>query len=616
MVHEVSTWGLLRRSLRLLSRRDQVRLGVITLAQVATGLMDLLGVLLIGLVGALSASAVSGAPLPLRVQDGISAIGLDSTDPLTASVWLISAAGAALIAKSLLSAILARATLRFLARRQAALSAKLTVEYLSQPLLKLQEKSSQDVAFGLTVGVQAATVGILGAASTAAADLGLLVILAIGLGTVDIWVTIFAAAFFGSLAFALQKAMAGWAIRIGEESAEVDVVSYQAIQEAIASYREISVLDRRKFYAARIQRLRMRSADIGATSQFAQLIPKYVFESALILGALLLAVSQFVSKDVAAAVGVVAIFIVAGSRIMPALMRLQTTDLTIRRSAGPSERAISLARNLGPGQESSDRSSSQRELIDWRASERQDFTPTLKVSHAWLTYPGAGRPALMDVSFSAGVGSSVALVGSTGAGKSTLADIVLGVVNPDQGTVEISGLIPREAIAEWPGGISYVPQEVALITGTVRHNVAIGLPSEMVRDDLAWEALERAHLAAFLRDSRDGLDTFIGEGGMRLSGGQRQRLGVARALYSQPRLLVLDEATSALDSETEALIAQTLRDLAGSVTTVTIAHRLATVRHCDIVIYLEEGRVVSQGTFEEVRKAAPAFDRQARLLGL
>lgn len=164
--------------------------------------------------------------------------------------------------------------------------------------------------------------------------------------------------------------------------------------------------------------------------------------------------------------------------------------------------------------------------------------------------------------------------------------------------------------------MAYVPQAVALVEGSVRDNVALGLPREAIDDDRVWEALERAHLAAFLRQSRDSLDTEVGERGIRLSGGQRQRLGIARALYTRPRLLVLDEATSALDAETEMTVVETLKELEGEVTTVTIAHRLATVRTVETVVFMREGRVVSSGTFDEVRTAVPDFDRQASLLGL
>jgi len=164
--------------------------------------------------------------------------------------------------------------------------------------------------------------------------------------------------------------------------------------------------------------------------------------------------------------------------------------------------------------------------------------------------------------------------------------------------------------------MGYVPQEVAVMTGSVRENVALGVGLEAIDDELVWEALNRAQLADFLRERRDGLETLVGEEGMRLSGGQRQRLGIARALYSKPRLLVLDEATSALDADTESLISQTLDALAGQVTTIVIAHRLATVQNCDQVLYLAEGHLLASGTFEQVRRAVPDFDRQAQLLGM
>jgi ATP-binding cassette subfamily C protein len=165
-------------------------------------------------------------------------------------------------------------------------------------------------------------------------------------------------------------------------------------------------------------------------------------------------------------------------------------------------------------------------------------------------------------------------------------------------------------------GIAYVPQDITVIDGTVRDNVALGLPEDIVDDDLVWDALERAHLAQLVHEDQGGLDLIVGENGIRLSGGQRQRLGLARALYTRPKLIVLDEATSALDSETEQVISQALENLDREVTLVIIAHRLATIRHCTSVVYLEHGRMRAHGTFEEVRAEQPNFDRQASLLGL
>jgi len=257
-----------------------------------------------------------------------------------------------------------------------------------------------------------------------------------------------------------------------------------------------------------------------------------------------------------------------------------------------------------------------REIHDQIEGGYGDFVADIDVTDVSLTYSDSSTPALANATLFAATGTSVALVGSTGAGKSTLADVILGVMKPDSGQVTISGIDPRSAIDRWPGAISYVPQAVALVAGSVRENVALGLSGDEIDDELVLEALQRAHLDTFLLNSREGLDTMIGERGFRLSGGQRQRLGIARALYTRPKLLVLDEATSALDAETEQSIMRTLEELEGQVTTITVAHRLATVRYADQVLYLEGGRITARGTFTEVRSQVVDFDRQANLLGL
>jgi ABC-type bacteriocin/lantibiotic exporter with double-glycine peptidase domain len=249
-------------------------------------------------------------------------------------------------------------------------------------------------------------------------------------------------------------------------------------------------------------------------------------------------------------------------------------------------------------------------------AEFPGFLATVQCTDVSMHYPMANRPALSNVSLSISAGESVALVGSTGAGKSTLADVILGVLLPNSGDVKISGLQPLDVVRKWPGAMAYVPQDVKVLSGTVRENVALGIPPEDIDDSLVWGALERAHLAAFLSHDRLGIGTQVGENGVQLSGGQRQRLGIARALYSRPRLLVLDEATSALDAETEKAITETLDSLVGEVTLIVIAHRLATVRNCNQVVYVRDGRISSSGSFEHVRDSEPHFDSQAKILGL
>jgi ABC-type multidrug transport system fused ATPase/permease subunit len=210
----------------------------------------------------------------------------------------------------------------------------------------------------------------------------------------------------------------------------------------------------------------------------------------------------------------------------------------------------------------------------------------------------------------------VAIVGSSGAGKTSLVDVLLGAILPNEGSVTISGEAPADAIKQWPGAIAYVPQNVMVLEGTIRENIALGFPVSEATDELVMSAIVVAQLDQYVRSLPNGLDTYIEEKGTNLSGGQRQRIGIARAMFTKPKLLVLDEATSSLDGQTEAYISDAIQTLKGDVTVITIAHRLSTVKDADAVIYLDKGVIASVGNFDEVRRAVPNFDDQARLMGL
>jgi ABC-type multidrug transport system fused ATPase/permease subunit len=611
----------IRASLNLLSKRDRQLLALITVAQMSTAFLDLLGILLIGLVTALSLSAMSSVPPPVIVQNILDILGLNQADPVTVALSLAVIAGVLLITKSVLNMVLTKRILRFLANRQALVSGRLAAGLLSRPLLQVQQRSSQETVYTLTSGVNAATLIILGQGTIALSEITLLVVLAAGMLAISPVVTVFTVVFFLIISFTLQRILAARAGRIGERSAHIEVQSVAIVQEALRTYREAVVSQRRGLYVQRFQNLRWQGAVNESDMQFVGFIPKYVLEIALVFGAGLLAASQLLARDLSAAVAIIAVFLAAGSRIVPSVLRLQTAAIRIRTAAGQAAPTYALAceldlEQLAPVNAESFGSIDPATIRSHLRMGHQGFDASIEISEIDVSYPGASTPALASVSLTLPAGASLALVGPTGAGKSTLADVILGVLIPDSGVALIGGLAPAEALATWPGAVAYVPQDVAMTNGTVRENVALGLPAEIIDDDWVWDALNRAHLAAFLRDSREGLNTVIGENGVKLSGGQRQRLGIARALYTRPKILVLDEATSALDAETEQAITNTLQELEGTVTTVTIAHRLATIRHCDLVVYLEGGRAQAQGSFSEVRATTPQFERQAQLLGL
>lgn len=605
-----------RSALALLSPRDRRLLGLSVGIQMATSLLDLVGILLIGLVGALSVTTIQSQPPPAAVTELAESIGLGGLSEQELVLALAGASAVVLLTKSALSSYLTRRVLVFLANRQALVSARLCRELLSRPLTFLQKRSSQETAFALITGAGAATVSLLGQLTIVATEVALLAILGVALLFLSPWVALGAIVFFVLLALGLQRALGGWASRVGTLQAQADIASLNAIQEAIGAYREITVSDRRQLYVNRIQDLRWQAASVQADAQFIALFPKYMFEAALVVGGFVLAGALFATQDSVAAVGTLALFLAAGTRVMPSLLRLQGAALGMRGAAGIAGKTFDLAAELGNPVETGDPDFDLSVIRQRIRSGHGDFSPSVVLDGVTIMYPGANKPALANATLAIAPGSSVALVGRSGAGKSTMADVILGVLEPDEGTARLGDMSPSRSVRAWPGAVAYVPQEVVLANDSIRANVALGLPAEAIDDDLVWEALRRAHFADDLLRNGDDLGTIVGERGMRLSGGQRQRLGIARALYTRPRLLVLDEATSALDAETEQAVTQMIQELSAEVTTVIIAHRLSTVRGVDFVVYLDDGHVTAQGSFEQVLEEVPAFHRQASLMGL
>lgn len=242
--------------------------------------------------------------------------------------------------------------------------------------------------------------------------------------------------------------------------------------------------------------------------------------------------------------------------------------------------------------------------------------PKVEIQNLSFTYPGSDKLTLRSIFLEIPDGKTVALVGPSAAGKTTLVDTILGVIPPSIGTVEISGVSPHECIQTWPNAVSYVPQIVFVANSSLRANVALGFSPTEISDEEVIRALRDAQLLDLLEQLPNGLDSNLEENGARLSGGQRQRLGIARALFTHPLLIVFDEATSSLDAETEYLIGESIQKLKTSSTMIIIAHRLSTAKNADIVCYMESGEILASGTFDEVRREIPQFDNQAKLMGL
>lgn len=613
-----NAWGEVRSAVRyslgLLDPPDRRKFRQVIAVQMVTSLLDLAGVLLLGAVGLMAGYAASGQPLPTSIETPLAVVGLEDWSLAELTVLAAAAAAFFLLAKGLLTGYLSRRALRILAEGQIGVSHRLSARILSMPFFSFQEKTSHDAAWVLGLGLQFSVGALLASYAVALTELSLLVILIIALLAVSPPITLFLGAYFLIILVILHRILGGWSHRVEGELARSYVSGQRSIQEALTLYPEIVVSGRRSIYQNKIDARLDATARASADQAYISQLPKLAYESALVVGMVIVAAWQFQVNDITAVVGVLAVFLAAGVRLLPALIRFQNAVVAIRARSANAIRVREFIDSLGDGQSTQVEPFDDARLAAGIATGHNGFVGSVELSNIELSYPQSDELALRGVSLNIPSGSAVAIVGATGAGKTSLMGVLLGVFNPDVGSAQIDGLAPASAIAAFPGAIAYVPQSIALVHGSVRENIALGLPVDGVDDALVWHALESAHLADFLRDSRQGLDTPIGEHGAQLSGGQRQRLGLARALYTRPRLLVLDEATSALDARTEALVAETLKTLRGSVTVVAVAHRAATMRAADRVVFMTHGQITASGTFDELRAGNESFRGMVDLL--
>ena len=601
--------SVLYRSSKVLSKSDKSKLFAVGIIQIMLGALDLVGVGLIGVIGSLAISGVGSKQPGNRVQWLLDTLNLDGFDLQNQAMILGILAVSIMVLKTILSMIFIRKMLYFLSFKGARISSNLVSRLLAQPLLTVQSRSNQETLFILTSGVSSITIGVLATFVALISDTSLLLVMAIGLFVVDPILSLSTFALFATIAFMLYRVMQVRAKILGERNRQTNVDSHSMILEVLSSYRELVVKNRRNFYSRKIGDKRHELAAVTAELSFMPNISKYVIEITVIVGSLMISAIQFVTQDAAHAVATLSVFFAASTRIAPAVLRIQQSSLTIRSNTGLAGPTLELIESLGIDELVKEDAG----FIDF---VHDGFKADLEIMNVSLKYPGKDIFAVNNLSVKIKQGEIIAFVGPSGAGKTTLVDILLGILEPEKGQVMISGLPPLDAIVKWPGAIGYMPQDILIANGTVRENVMLGFDAKVEYEEQVSKALNTAQLSEFVLALPLGLDQPMGDRGSSISGGQRQRLGIARAIFTAPKLLVLDEATSALDGETEANISSAIQAFRGDVTVLMIAHRLSTVLSADRVIYMDRGEIKAQGSFEEVRRAVPDFDRQANLMGL
>ena len=597
------------RAMRVLDAADRKKMLLLALIQTLLGLLDLAGVVMLGLLGAISVGGLqSSSPSP-QFNRILEILNISEFTLQTQAMVLGLSSAFLLIFRTIISIILTRKMLYFLSRRGSRISSVLVSKLLNQSLLAVQEHTSQGLLFSVTRGVEYIMINIIGTAIILLSDASLLFIMAVGLLILDTATALGTIVFFFLVSFSLYQLLNIKAKVIGEKNSSLNIKSNEKIVEVFQSYREAVVRNRRDYYSREIGKLRNRLAEVVAENAFLPYVSKYVIETSVVFGALFIGFVQFFTQGAEQAVATLSMFLAAGTRIAPAVLRLQQGLIQIKGGLGLANPTLDLIDRLSNINQS-------EETTDNIFVLHKGFVPHIKADAISLTYPNGSRAAISNVSLEIPEGTLVAVVGPSGAGKTSLVDALLGIIQPDRGMIRISGLAPLECISRWPGAISYVPQDVIVVNGSILENVSLGYPSESVEMAQVVKALQIAHLDNYVASLVDGINSQVGEFGAKLSGGQRQRLGIARAMFTNPELIVLDEATSSLDAETEEAISTAIHNLKGLATVVVIAHRLSTLRKADIVFYMSDGEIVASGSFEEVRNLVPDFDIQAKLMGL
>ena len=489
---------------------------------------------------------------------------------------------------------------RFVRMRELTLGRQLLARYLSRPYAWFLGRHSADLGKTLLSEVQQVVAGPFDAAIRLIANAVVALFIVLVLVAVDPFAALGAAIIVGGAYALVSRLLLGRMPQLGRERVRANRERFQVTHEALGGIKDVKVLDLEGTYLARFVEPASRLARIQARATITAELPRYLLEGTAFAAMILFVVWLLRGEggSLESALPTLGAYAFAGVRLFPAMQDIFRATTRLRFGAP----ALTALREELSGPPPRPRGAEEGPPVALR--ER------LAVEDVSFRYPGAGAPALVELSLEIEAGSAVGIVGSTGAGKSTLVDLILGLLEPDEGAITADGVaLHGDALRRWRRSIGYVPQSIFLTDDTVAANVAFGQAPDAIDMERVAEAVRQAQLDEVVADLPDGLMTLVGERGARLSGGQRQRVGIARALYRQPPVLVFDEATSALDTVTEQALMRTVSGLAGERTIVMIAHRLSSVRHADRIFLLERGRLAAAGRYGELVERSAAFRR-------
>lgn len=586
--------GTLRKTFSLVDRRTRWQAVGVCVITLATSALEGLGV---GAIFPLLKIIAAPDAIPAMPVIGTVYGWLAPSDP---RLFLV-AATSAVLALFLMKAVIALGAtwwqLKFSLNNEALLSARLMRAYLYAPYPLHLRRNSAELIRNVVDAVETVASGVLLSALGLATELLVVVMVGLVLLSLAPLVALCAVAVLVVAGGIYALMLRNRAARFGALGLYWQRQVLQTLQQAFGSVKEIKVLGREPHFDDGFVGIRLEQARLRRASVLLAQLPRFVTETLVGVIMMMAVLVVLFRSDAGDAIAVLGMFAVASLRLLPSVNRMMFAAHQIRLG----EAAVDAVHGDFQLLEAAERPPASRSVLP--------FERELRLEDVCFAYEGSAHRAVDGISLTIRAGESIGLVGMSGSGKTTLADMVLGLLHPQSGRLLVDGADALARVWEWQGNLSYVPQTINLIDDSLKRNVAFGIPDDQIDEARLAEALRQARLEEVVARMPQGVDTPLGERGARLSGGQRQRVGIARALYRDPRLLVLDEATSALDSETEREVAEAIEGLKGSKTLLIIAHRLSTVRHCDRLVLLEQGRVAAMGSYAELLAGDERFRR-------
>jgi ABC-type multidrug transport system fused ATPase/permease subunit len=588
--------------LDLLSPAERKRAGVLMAMMLIMALLDMLGVAsILPFIAVLANPAlVETNPILSWAYQLAANVGVASVEQF---LFLLGFLVFVLLVFSLtFKALTTYAQTRFALMREYSIGKRLVEGYLHQPYSWFLNRHSADLGKNILSEVSGVIYGGMIPLMTLMAQLAVTIALLGLLLLVDPLLAVSVGLVLGIAYGSIMLVMSGWLNTLGQARIQANQERYTVVSEAFGAAKEVKAGGLERIFIERFAKPAETYAKGQATAQVIAQVPRFALE-AIAFGGMLLVILYLMAQSgsFAAALPIIALYAFAGYRLMPALQQIYGA-VTQLKFAGPALNALHAdLMGLQP--------------VDpyAKVSEPLPLNKCIELNNIVYQYPNANAPALNGINLSISARSTVGLVGSTGSGKTTTVDLILGLLEPQEGTLCIDGQVVNASNRrQWQKSIGYVPQHIYLADDTVSANIAFGLAPEKVDQESVERAAKIANLHDFVvQNMPERYSTMVGERGVRLSGGQRQRIGIARALYHNPSVLILDEATSALDNLTEQAVMEAVHNLSHSITIILIAHRLTTVRECDTIFLLEKGTVKSNGTFKQLVEKSDQFRAMA-----